>query len=101
MREGTPGFVEEENARGNVGLPKTPNTERSNTIQQLDKCEPQATAKLGLHSETEHKVFSLFFSPVVENICFTMMLYSLVEESALLLLKKMYNKDQKDYVRQV
>ena len=41
---------------------------RCNTIQRLDKCMPQATAKLELRSETEHKVFS-YFSPVVENIC--------------------------------
>ena len=50
IREETLGFVEEENA---------PNTERSNTIQRLDKCVPQATAKLGLRSETENKVSSL------------------------------------------
>ena len=38
---------------------------RCNTIQRLDKCMPQATAKLELRSETEHKILSCF-SPVVE-----------------------------------
>ena len=41
---------------------------RCNTIQRLDKCMPQATAKLELRSETEHKILSCF-SPVVESIC--------------------------------
>ena len=41
---------------------------RCNTIQRLDKCMPQATAKLELRSETEQKILSCF-SPVVESIC--------------------------------
>ena len=41
---------------------------RCNTIQRLDKCVPQTTAKLELRSENECKVFSCF-SPVVEKIC--------------------------------
>ena len=43
---------------------------KSNTLQRLDKCSSQATAKIELVSDTENQCKMLTcFSPIIEEIC--------------------------------